>query len=95
MPAHQIADDFTQGLKMGKYFLENKMKQPSAETAPTQLLGSLSLGCCRADPAWYLTQDRVFISQAAVLMQDLREPAFCSCSLCPSFVGLFVLAVGR
>lgn len=43
------------------------MKQPSAGTALTQLLGSPSLGDCSAAPAWNLTQDRDFISQDAVL----------------------------
>jgi len=71
---------------MGRYLLENKMKQPSAETALTQVLGSPSLGGCRAAPAWCLTRDSDFSSQAAVLVQDLREPPFCPCSLCPSFV---------
>lgn len=80
---------FYAGLKMGRHLLENKMKQPSAETALTQLLGSPSLGGNRAAPAWYLTRDRVFISQATVLMWDLREPPFCPCSLCPSVL-LFV-----
>lgn len=76
-------------LKIGEHLLENKMKQPSAETTLTQLLGSPSLGGSRDAPAWYLTRCRGFISQATVLMWDLREPPFCPCSLCPSLL-LFV-----